>query len=303
MRAAGAIQRGQAESEALGGRRAARHSALVAGTKRFARHHGAVAGTVIVAALIVIALAAPLVARQDPLAVAPADRLLAPSPAHPFGTDELGRDLFSRVIWGSRVSLLVGIVPVAIAAVTGCALGLASGYFRGAVDWTIMRCIEVMMAFPGVLLALAVIAVLGSSLRNLMISVGIFSIPLYTRVLRGSTLAARENLYVDAARLLGAGHLRILLRHIFPNVVAPLIVLSTLGIANAILVAATLSFLGLGEKPPTPEWGSMLSTAREYLRLAWWMTAFPGLAISVTVLAVNLMGDGIRDALDPRLRA
>jgi peptide/nickel transport system permease protein len=300
MRTAGTLP-APAESGPFGAA-APKRGALISTLRRFARHRGAVGGVIVLCLLVTVAIFAPLLARHDPLAVVPPDRLLGPSLLHPFGTDELGRDLFSRVVYGARVSLLVGIVPVLIAAVTGVVLGLSSGYFRGLVDGVIMRCIDVMMAFPGVLLALAVIAVLGSSLRNLMISVGIFSIPLYTRVLRGSTLSAREHLYVDAARATGAGHIRILVFHIFPNVVAPLIVLATLGIANAILVAATLSFLGLGEKPPTPEWGSMLAIARNYLRLAWWMTAFPGLAISISVLAINLFGDGLRDVLDPRLR-
>lgn len=291
-----------ADAHAVFAAAAPRRGPLAAGIRRFMRHPGAVAGLVVIVLLLLLALIAPLVARQDPLALDPNVRLLAPSPSHPFGTDQLGRDLFSRVVYGARVSLVVGIVPVLIAAAAGIVLGLSAGYFRGPVDAIIMRCIDVMMAFPGILLALAVIAVLGSSLRNLMISVGIFSIPLYTRVLRGSTLSVRENLYVDAARTIGCSHLRILIVHILPNVVAPLIVLSTLGVANAILVAASLSFLGLGQKPPTPEWGSMLSTARNFLRLAWWMTAFPGLAISLSVLAINLLGDGLRDVLDPRLR-
>jgi len=279
-----------------------RRSTAALQIRRFGRHPGAAAGLVVISLFLLIALLAPAVARRDPLLVDTDLRLLGPSLSHPFGTDELGRDVFSRVVYGARVSLVVGLVPVAIAAITGVVLGLSAGYFRGPLDAVIMRCIDVMMAFPGILLALAVIAVLGSSLRNLMISVGIFSIPLYTRVLRASTLSARENLYVDAARAIGAGHPRILASHILPNVIAPLIVLSTLGVANAILVAASLSFLGLGEKPPAAEWGSMLSTARNYLRLAWWMTAFPGLAISLSVLAINLLGDGLRDFLDPRLR-
>ncbi|HTE84057.1 MAG TPA: ABC transporter permease [Dehalococcoidia bacterium] len=275
---------------------------MLLGLSRFAGHRGASVGVVVFAVLLIVALAAPLLARQDPLAVNPDARLLAPSGQHLFGTDQLGRDQFSRVVYGTRVTLMVGIVPVLIAAAAGMALGLTSGYFRGAADALIMRCIDVMMAFPGLLLALAVIAVLGPDLRNLMISVGIFSIPLYTRVLRGSTLSTRENLHVDAARAIGCGHLRIIIWHILPNVIAPLIVLSTLGMANAILVAASLSFLGLGQRPPAPEWGSMLSSARNFLRLAWWMTAFPGLAISISVLAINLIGDGLRDVLDPRLR-
>jgi peptide/nickel transport system permease protein len=270
--------------------------------RRFVQHRGAAAGTVIFAMLVLLALTAPLLARRDPLTVDPASSLSAPSATHLFGTDQLGRDQFSRVVYGARISLLVGVVPVLIAAVSGLILGLASGYFRGLTDAIIMRCIDVMMAFPGLLLALAIIAVLGPDLRNLMISVGIFSVPLYTRVLRGSTLSTRESLHVDAARAIGCGNLRIIARHILPNVLAPLIVLSTLGMANAILVAASLSFLGLGQKPPAPEWGSMLSSARNFLRVAWWLTAFPGLAISISVLAINLIGDGLRDVLDPRLR-
>jgi len=279
-----------------------RWSAAATQIRRLGRHPGAVAGLLAISLFLLTALLAPAVAHHDPLLVDTDLRLVGPSLSHPFGTDELGRDVFSRVVYGARVSLVVGVVPVAIAAVAGVILGLSAGYFRGAPDAVIMRCIDVMMAFPGILLALAVIAVLGSSLRNLMISVGVFSIPLYTRVLRASALSARENLYVDAARAIGASHPRILASHILPNVIAPLIVLSTLGVANAILVAASLSFLGLGQKPPAPEWGSMLSTARNYLRLAWWMTAFPGLAISLSVLAINLLGDGLRDVLDPRLR-
>jgi peptide/nickel transport system permease protein len=281
---------------------APRHAGVWHALRRFSQHRGAAAGLIIFALLILLALSAPLFARQDPLAVDPAARLLPPSGIHPFGTDQLGRDQFSRVIYGARISLVVGVVPVLIAAVSGLSLGLLAGYFRGPTDAIIMRFIDVMMAFPGLLLALAIIAVLGPDLRNLMIAVGIFSVPLYTRVLRSSTLSTRENLHVEAARALGCGHLRIIVRHILPNVLAPLIVLSTLGMANAILVAASLSFLGLGQKPPAPEWGSMLSSARNFLRLAWWMTAFPGLAISVSVLAINLIGDGLRDVLDPRLR-
>lgn len=279
-----------------------RWKSFLAVARRFSRNRGAVIGLVVIAVFTLVSAMAPLVAPDNPLTVNPAIRFQAPSAAHPFGTDELGRDVLSRVIYGGRISLIVGVIPVVIAAFSGIVLGMTAGYFGGAVDMLIMRCIDVMMAFPGILLALTVIAVLGVSLTNLMISVGIFSIPLYTRVLRGSTLAAKENLYVEAARATGCGNLRILARHILPNIIAPLIVLATLGVATAILVAASLSFLGLGQRPPTPEWGSMLSDARKYLRLAWWLTAFPGLAISLAVLAINLLGDGLRDVLDPRLR-
>jgi peptide/nickel transport system permease protein len=284
------------------GRRTDRWSNALAFARRFSRNRGAVIGLIVIAVFVLVSVLAPLIAPYDPLAQKPDIRFQAPSAAHLCGTDELGRDILSRIIYGGRISLAVGVIPVVIAAVSGIVLGMSAGYFGGVVDTVIMRCIDIMMAFPGILLALTVIAVLGVSLTNLMISVGIFSIPLYTRVLRGSTLSAKENLYVEAARATGCGNLRILVRHILPNIIAPLIVLATLGVATAILVAAGLSYLGLGERPPTPEWGSMLSNARQYLRLAWWMTAFPGLAISLAVLAINMLGDGLRDVLDPRLR-
>jgi peptide/nickel transport system permease protein len=282
--------------------RAERWNSTRALARRFARNRGAVIGLFVVIALVFVSALAPLAAPHHPLAVDPTIRFQPPSAAHPFGTDELGRDVLSRVIYGGRISLIVGVIPVLIASISGIVLGISAGYFGGIVDMVIMRCIDIMMAFPGILLALAVIAVLGASLTNLMIAVGIFSIPLYTRVLRGSTLATKEQLYVEAARAVGCGNLRIMLHHILPNIIAPLIVLATLGMATAILVAASLSFLGLGQRPPTPEWGSMLSDARKYLRIAWWLTAFPGLAISLSVLAINLLGDGLRDVLDPRLR-
>ncbi|MGH2587361.1 MAG: ABC transporter permease [Dehalococcoidia bacterium] len=269
--------------------------------RRFSRNRGAVGGAVLLLVIIALAILAPMIAPYDPLATDAVPRQ-APSRAHLMGTDELGRDELSRVLWGGRISLWIGLVPVAIATVVGTLLGMSAGYFGDLTDTVIMRCIDIMMAFPGILLALAIIAVLGTSLSNLMIAVGISAIPLYTRLMRGSTLSAKHNLYVDAARTIGAGNARIVLRHIFPNVLAPLIVVATLGTATAILVGASLSFLGLGQQPPTPEWGSMLSTARPMLRVAWWTTFFPGLAISLTVLAINMVGDGLREVLDPRLR-
>lgn len=282
--------------------RTARWSSVRILARRFCRNRGAVIGLVVILVFALVSALAPLLAPYHPLAVDPTIRFQPPSTAHPFGTDELGRDVLSRVIYGGRISLIVGVIPVLIAAVSGIVLGMSAAYFGGVVDMAIMRCIDIMMAFPGILLALTVIAVLGVNLTNLMISVGIFSIPLYTRVLRGSTLSAKEQLYVEAARAVGCGSFRVLTRHILPNIIAPLIVLATLGMATAILTAASLSFLGLGQQPPTPEWGSMLSNARKYLRVAWWLTAFPGLAISLAVLAINLLGDGLRDILDPRLR-
>jgi peptide/nickel transport system permease protein len=204
---------------------------------------------------------------------------------------------------GTPLSLSVGLISVGIAIVVGVVVGLLSGYYGGWVDSTLMRFIDVMLAFPGILLALTIVSMLGPSLTNLMIAVGVSSIPTYARLTRGSVLSAREEVYVSAARSIGVANRRILVRHILPNVVAPIIVTATLGVGAAILWAAALSFLGLGSQPPTPEWGRMLSEGRQYLRDHWWISTFPGLAIMVTVLAMNILGDGLRDVLDPRLKS
>ncbi len=252
--------------------------------------------------LVLMAVFAQQLAPHDPLRPARAPRFTEPGAQFPFGTDELGRDVLSRVIFGSRISLTVGAISVGIAAGIGVLIGLIAGYFGGLAETALMRLVDLMLAFPGILLAIAIVAVLGPGLNNVMIAVGIAGIPTYARVTRGTTLQAKQNLYVEAARTLGAGNARIIVRHILPNVVAPVIVLMTLGVAGAMLAAAGLSFMGLGAQPPTPEWGAMLSTGRTYIRDAWWLSTFPGLAIMVTVLAINLLGDGLRDALDPRLR-
>jgi peptide/nickel transport system permease protein len=249
-----------------------------------------------------IAALAPVIASFDPIGIDPPRALYSPGLPYLFGSDQYGRDVFSRVVFGSRVSLTVGPIAVAIALVPGVAVGLLAGYYGRWLDVLLMRIVDVMLAFPGILLALGIVAVLGPSLTSLMVAVGISSIPTYARLTRGSVLAARENLYVDAARVVGANDGAILLRHILPNVVAPIIVVATLGVGSAILIAATLSFLGLGSQPPTPEWGRMLSEGRQYLREQWWIATFPGLAIMLTVLALNMLGDGLRDALDPRLK-
>ncbi|HET8629539.1 MAG TPA: nickel transporter permease [Thermomicrobiales bacterium] len=271
--------------------------------RRLARSKGAVVGLVILVLLALLAVLAPALAPFDPLKTDPAHYLYSPGVPYLFGTDQYGRDVFSRVLYGARISLVIGLISVGIAAVVGVTVGLVSGYYGRWVDGVLMRLIDVMLAFPGILLALAIVSMLGPSLRNVMIAVGIAGIPTYARLTRGSVLAARGALYVDAARIVGVPNRLILWRHLLPNVVAPVIVAATLGTGGAILAAAALSFLGLGAQPPTAEWGRMLSDGRQFLDEQWWIATFPGLAIMVTVLAMNLLGDGLRDALDPRLRA
>ncbi len=243
-----------------------------------------------------------MIAPYDPIAQDSKAIRAAPSAQHIFGADNFGRDVFSRVLYGGRMSLPVGFVAVGITAIVGVALGLIAGYYGGTIDAVIMRWVDLMLAFPGILLAMSLVAILGTSLFNLMLAVGIAAIPEYTRVVRGTVLSVRETEYVMAARVSGAPDRNIVLRHILPNVLPPVIVLATLGIAGAIILGSTLSFLGLGIQPPTPEWGNMLDDGRSMLRHQWWVSLFPGLAIMLTVLAINLLGDGLRDALDPRLR-
>lgn len=267
------------------------------------KNSGAVIGLVILTLLIVAAILAPVLAPFDPIAINPPARLQPPSQEHLLGTDPFGRDLFTRVLYGARISLPVGIIAVVISGTAGIALGLISGYYGRVLDGVIMRLIDIMLAFPGIMLALIVVAVLGPNLQNVMIAVGIGGIPRYTRLVRGSVLAARELVYVEAARVVGASDKRILVLHILPNVLAPVVVLSTISVGTAILAAAGLSFLGLGAQPPTPEWGSMLADGRQFLSSDPWVTSAPGIAIMLTVLSVNLFGDGLRDVLDPRLRS
>lgn len=268
--------------------------------QRLSKSKVAMVGLLVLAVLAFVALAAPLISPYEPNAVAPRDALQPPSSTHLFGTDQYGRDVFSRVLYGARISLMVGFISVSIAVVAGTVMGLISGYYGRWVDTSVMRFVDIMLAFPGILLALALVSILGPSLPNLMIAVGISSVPAYARLVRGSVLSAKENVYVDAARVVGCSDAVIMRRHVLPNVVAPVIVLATLGVAAAILWAAALSFLGLGSQPPTPEWGRMLSEGRNYLREQWWIATFPGVAIMITVLAMNLLGDGLRDTLDPR---
>ena len=258
-------------------------------------------GAGMVLALLLIAIFAPLLAPHDPISGA-ARRLLPPGGVHPFGTDEFGRDLLSRVIYGARISLYVGALSVAIALVFGSSIGLLAGYFGGHADAWLMRVMDVLFAFPPIILAVAVSGVLGPTLTNVMIAIGIVYTPTFARVVRGPTLAIREEDYVLAAYAIGSPELYILRRHVLPNVMAPVIVQATLSFSTAILAEATLSFLGFGAQPPAPSWGSMLSAGMHFMELAPWMVIFPGLAIALAVLAFNLFGDGLRDSLDPRLR-
>lgn len=269
---------------------------------RLLRNPGTLTGLVLLAVLVLVALSAPVITSYDPVALAPRDRLQAPSTTHFFGTDTFGRDVFTRVVYGGRISLQIGFIAVAIASLLGVTFGLLAGYYGGVVDNLIMRLIDVMLAFPGILLALAIVAILGPNLVNAMIAVGISAAPTYARVVRGAVLQTKEQAYVEAIIQGGARTWRILLLHILPNILGPIVVIATLGVANAIIAGAALSFLGLGAEPPTPEWGLMLSDGRSYLRHAWWITTFPGLAIMITVLSINLIGDGLRDALDPRMQ-
>ncbi|MDI6824152.1 MAG: ABC transporter permease [Bacillota bacterium] len=270
--------------------------------RRLRRNRGAVVGAAIVVLLVTLAAAAPLLAPADPNGQDLSARLLPPSPQHLLGTDEFGRDMLSRLLYGARPALAAGMLAAAIAMGLGVAIGLVSGYVGGAVDQVLMRVMDIMLAFPYLLLAMIVVAILGPSISNAMVAVGLVNVPQYARLVRGCVLGVRTTEYVAAARALGIPRSRILGRHILPNVMAPIIIQATLGIGQAIVWAAGLSFLGLGAQPPAPEWGAMLASGREYMLQAPGLATFPGLAILVTVLGFNLLGDGLRDALDPRLR-
>lgn len=269
---------------------------------RFLRSRNVMAGSLVLLAVIVLVALAPAISPYEPTQQLRRHRLQPPSADFLFGTDNLGRDILTRILYGGQVSLQVGIVSVAIGATLGTLLGLLAGYLGGWADVLIMRYIDMMLAFPGILLALVIIAVLGRNLQNVMIAVGLSSIPVYTRVVRGSTLALKQVAFIVAAQALGGSSARVMARHILPNVLAPIIVAATNGVAGAIIAGAALSFLGLGQQPPDPDWGLMLNEGREFIRAAAWVTTYPGLAIMVTVLAINLLGDGLRDILDPRLK-
>jgi peptide/nickel transport system permease protein len=268
--------------------------------RRLMRRRGAMAGLAIVAFFVLIALFAPWIAPYDPLETSWSAVRKAPSLAYLFGTDEIGRDVLSRVIWGTRASLLAGVVSVSISLALGVPIGMLAGYAGGWTDGVISRFTDAMLACPFLILAIALAAFLGPSLTNAMIAIGISATPIFIRLTRAQVLAVKVEDYVEAARALGNPHLRIALRHILPNIVAPLIVQATLAIAAAVIAEASLSFLGLGQQPPAPSWGSMLNTAKNYIDQAPWMSIWPGLSIFLLVLSFNLLGDGLRDALDPR---
>ena len=268
--------------------------------RRLARRPPALVGLAVVVFFIAVALAAPLLAPYDPLA---ADWRLVrkpPSTLHLFGTDDLGRDVLARVIWGARASLMAGLVSVSIALAVAVPLGLVSGYLGGVVDGLVMRIVDAMLAIPFLILAIALAAFLGPSLINAMIAIGVVQTPIFTRLTRAQALAVKHEDYIEAARAVGNPHHRIMMRHILPNVLAPILVQATLAVAAAILAEAALSYLGLGQQPPAPSWGSMLNIASHFLSQAPWMAVWPGLAIFSLVLSFNLLGDGLRDALDPR---
>jgi peptide/nickel transport system permease protein len=255
--------------------------------------------------VVIAAVFAPVITQIDPTSVNLTLRLRPPFPlegssiGNPLGTDALGRDIWARMLYGARVSLLVGIVSVIISGTLGITLGLLTGYFGGWFDDVMMRIADVQLAFPFILLMLAVLAVIGAGLRNLILVLGITGWVTYARLVRGQVLSLREKEFVEAARSIGAGSFRIIFRHIMPNVLGPVIVIASFAVASTIIAEASLSFLGLGVKPTTPTWGMMLSEGREYVRQAWWLTTLPGLAIAITVLGINLLGDWLRDVLDP----
>jgi len=272
---------------------------------RLKRNKMAVVGLVILVILVFLAVFANFIADYETVVIKQnlqrGHRLAPPSAAHIFGTDEFGRDIFARIIHGARVSLKVGIISVALSILWGGTLGAIAGYYSK-LDNYIMRIMDIFLAVPSILLAIAIVSALGPSMLNLMIAISISSVPRYARIVRASVLTIKDQEFIEAARATGSSNFRIIYRHIIPNSLAPVIVQGTLGVSSAILSTAGLSFIGLGIQPPAPEWGAMLSGGRQYLRTAWWVTTFPGVTIMITIFALNLLGDGLRDALDPRLK-
>lgn len=269
---------------------------------RFRRNKMAMAGLALVLGMFAVSLAAPWLAPYDPGHIDLKAVLMPPSPDHPLGTDTLGRDVLSRIIYGSRVSLKVGLVAVGLATLIGLIIGAMAGFYGGWVDFWLMRLVDLMLCFPSFFLILAVIAVLEPSIWNIMVVIGLTSWMGVARLVRAEFLSLREREFVVAARALGASDWRIMVRHMLPNALAPVMVYATLGVAGAILTESALSFLGLGVQPPTPSWGNILTAGKDNIEIAWWLSLFPGLAILITVMSYNLLGEGIREAVDPRLK-
>jgi len=274
----------------------------------FSLNRGAVAGFVVICLLVLLALTANFIAPYSPVLTNDSDFLKPPawqeggSLKYLLGTDAIGRDMLSRLIYGARLSLLIGAAVVALSVCVGTVLGLVAGFFRGVTEIAIMRLMDIILTLPSLLLAIVIVAILGPGIMNALLAVAIVLLPHYVRITRAAVIGEASKDYVVAARLIGAGRLRLMFKEVLPNCMAPLIVQATLGISTAILDAAALGFLGLGAQPPTPEWGTMLADAREFVLRAWWVVTFPGIMILITVLAFNLLGDGLRDALDPRLK-
>lgn len=270
--------------------------------KKLAKNKAAMAGAFIIIFVILMGIFAPLLATHDPNTTNVMNKLKPPSAENYLGTDDVGRDIFSRLLYGARVSLGIGFVSTILGAIVGVTLGIVSGYYGRWIDSLIMRICDVLLAFPGILLALAIVSVLGASTQNVIIAVAFYAVPSFARIVRGSTLSVRKLEYIDAIKAMGAKDFRIIFKHILPNIMSPIIVQATLYIASAIITASALSFLGMGTRPPTAEWGAMLSQGRSYIAQAPHITLFPGLVILLVVIGFNLMGDGLRDALDPKAK-
>src|SRR3990170_6123038 len=281
------------------GRPARRPSAVA----RVLRNPLSLAGVLLIGGLIVLAVIAPFIAPYDPIQTDLTVRLAPPSRAHLFGTDQLGRDILSRILYGTRISLRIAILTAVIATLIGAPLGIVTGYFRGRLDDLLMRVTDMFMAFPRLILAMAIAAALRPTLENVIIAISLAAWPAYARLARSVTLGLREENYVEAARAIGAGSARLLVRHVFPGVLSPLTIQVSLDMGGIILTAAGLGFIGFGAQPPTPEWGVMISEGRNHITQEWWVSTFPGIAISFVVLGFNMLGDGIRDIMDPRLRS
>lgn len=269
---------------------------------RFYKNKLAFAGLTILLIFLILAIFAPLIAPYDPYQMNPGAMLKAPSSAHWFGTDQFGRDILSRIIYGSRISFKVGLISVGISLFIGVSMGITAGYYGGMVDNIISRIMDVMFSFPQIFLALVIMAVLGTSSTNLMIAIGLVYIPIFGRIARGSVLSIKDSLYIEAANSIGVNNLTIMLRHILPNIMAPIIVQTTLSFGFAIRAEAALSFLGLGVEADVPSWGIMLNQGKDWMEMAWWNAVFPGISATAAILSFNILGDGLRDALDPRLR-